>query len=41
MVILSGAQQSRRIPRINPWVTLRDSSTSLGMTLKAEMGRGL
>ena len=32
MVILSGAQQSRRIPRINQWVTLRDSSTSLGMT---------
>jgi hypothetical protein len=32
MVILSGAQQSRRIPRINQRVTLRDSSTSLGMT---------
>ena len=32
MVNLSGAQQSRRIPRINQWVTLRDSSTSLGMT---------
>jgi hypothetical protein len=32
MVILSGAQQSRRIPRINQLVTPRDSSTSLGMT---------
>ena len=32
MVILSGAQQSRRIPRINQRITLRDSSTSLGMT---------
>src|SRR2546426_3422285 len=32
MVILSGAQQSRRIPRINQWVTLRASSTSVGMT---------
>src|SRR5258708_36374742 len=32
MVIRSGAQLSRRIRRINQWVTLRDSSTSLGMT---------
>ena len=32
MVILSGAQQSRRISRINQLVTPRDSSTSLGMT---------
>jgi hypothetical protein len=32
MVTLSGAQRSRRIPQINQWVTLRDSSTSLGMT---------
>src|SRR6266496_3350359 len=29
MVILSGAQQSRRIPRINQWVTLRDLIRSL------------
>ncbi|PYK54100.1 MAG: hypothetical protein DME48_09230 [Verrucomicrobia bacterium] len=32
MVTLSGAQRSRRIPQINQRVTLRDSSTSLGMT---------
>jgi hypothetical protein len=32
MVILSEAQRSRRIPKINRWVVLRDSSTSLGMT---------
>ena len=32
MVILSGAKRSRRIPQINQRVTLRDSSTSLGMT---------
>jgi Domain of unknown function (DUF4381) len=32
MVILSGAQRSRRIPQTGPWVILRGSSTSLGMT---------
>src|SRR5437773_11762322 len=32
MVILSGTQRNRRIPQINRSVTLRDPSTSLGMT---------
>ena len=32
MVILSGAKRSRRIPQINQWIALRDSSTSLRMT---------